>query len=123
MPMHFFTFLAAPTPEAKEFHTAGGAYVKCWIQNGDRQSAEERARELIVEYGWTVDALEGEAVVTGADYLLDDEEDREFYEQALMEREVLVFHTWPPGDGDDDEDDEEGDEDGEDEEDEDEEPR
>lgn len=118
MPMHFFTFLAVPTPEAKEFHTAGGAYVKCWIQNGDRQSAEQRARELIVEYGWTVEALEGEAVVTAVDYL-GDEEDREFYEQALMEREVLVFHTWPPGD----EDDEEGDEDGEDEEEDEEELR
>ena len=92
--MFYLTFLAAPTPDAKEFHDAGGAYVSCWIQNGDPQTAEQRARELIQDYGWTVESFEEGATVTGADYAADDE-DRQFYEQALMEGEVLVFNTWP----------------------------
>lgn len=101
--MYFLTFLATPTSDAKEFHESGGAYVSCWIQSGDRYAAEERARELIQEYGWSVEGLEEGAIVTSADYDRDDE-DREFYEQALTEGEVLVFNTWPRGEegGEDD---------------------
>lgn len=107
MSMHFFTFLAVPTPDAKEFHEAGGAYVNCWIQEEDRERAQESATDLIQEYGWTVESLEEAGTVTGDDYSLEDE-DRQFYEQALMEGEVLVFNTWPRGD---EEGDEEGDDD------------
>lgn len=103
MTMFFFTFLATPTPKAKEFHDAGGAYVSCWIQSGDRYGSEARAKELIEEYGWSVEALEEGAVVTREAYG-DDDEDREFFEQALVEGEVLVFNTWPRGDEDEDED-------------------
>lgn len=106
MTMYLLTFLAVPTSDAKEFDEAGGAYVGCWIQSGDRYTAEQRARNLIQEYGWSVESLEEGAIVTSADYDRDDE-DREYYEQALVEGEVLVFNTWPAG-----EDDEEG-EDGE----------
>ena len=118
MTMFLLTYLAAPTPDAREFQDSGGAYVSCWIQNQDRQEAEKRATELIEEYGWSVEALQDGSVVTSADYARDDE-DREFYEQALVEGEVLVFNTWPRG-GDDDgegfddeeEDDEEEDDEG-----------
>ena len=94
MAIYFFTFLALPTPDAKEFEDAAGAYVNCWMRNETGQNARERAEELIRDYGWSVEGLEEEAVVTGDDYA-DDDEDREFYEQALMEDEVLVFNTWP----------------------------
>lgn len=107
MTMFFFTYLATPTPDAKEYPDTAGAYVDCWIQSGDRSEAESRARDLIQEYGWSVEALEEGATVTSQDYQ-DDDENREFYEQALMEQEVLVFNTWPPGEEDEDEDEEEG---------------
>ena len=108
MTMYCLSFLAVPTPDAKEFYEAGGAYVSCWILNGDRSAAEQRARDLIEEYGWSVEGLEEGAVVTAADYGPDDD-DRQFYEQALVEKEVLVFSTWPRGDeeGEEGEDDEE----------------
>lgn len=114
MAMYFFTFQAVPTPDAKEFHEAGGAYVNCWIQNSDRHDAERRATELIEEYGWAVEALEEGAIVTGDSYAGDaeDDEDSEFYEQALVEGEVLVFNTWPRGDDDEDYDEDEDDEEG-----------
>ena len=108
MTMHFFTFLAVPTPDAKEFQDAGGAYVNCWIQGNDRDSAEESATDLIHEYGWVVETLEESGTVTSDDYGEGDE-DREFYEQALTEGEVIVFNTWPRGEdgeeGDDKDDD------------------
>ena len=110
MSMFFLTYLAIPTPDAKEFYESGGAYVSCWIQSGDRSAAEQRAKDLIHEYGWSVESFEEGAIVTSADYDQDDE-DREFYEQALVEGEVLVFNTWPRGeeDGEDDEEREEDD--------------
>lgn len=105
MTTYFFTFLAAPTPEAQEYEQAGGAYVNCWIRSDSRDQAEARAATLIEDYGWDVEALEEQSTVTGADYGEDDE-DREFYEQALVEGEVLVFNTWPAGEEDGEEDDE-----------------
>lgn len=113
MTMFYLTFHAVPTSEAKEFHKAGGAYVSCWIQTGDRSTAEQRARDLIHEYGWSVESLEEGAIVTSADYDRDDA-DLELYEQALVEGEVLLFNTWPRGE-DGEEDEEEGWEDDEDE--------
>ncbi len=100
MTMFFLTFLAVPTPDAKEFQDAGGAYVSCWIQSQDRADAEQRATDLIHNYGWSVEGLEEGAVVSSADYGADDE-DRQFYEQALVEGEVLVFNTWPRGEEED----------------------
>jgi hypothetical protein len=102
MAIFFFTFRASPTPDAKEFDKSGGAFVNCWIRNDDADQAEERATALIYEYGWSVDSLEDAVPVTGEDYV-DDEENRELYEQALVENEVLVFNTWPRGGGDDEE--------------------
>jgi hypothetical protein len=109
MGMNFFWFLAVPTPAAKEYDTAGGAYIHCWIRDGGREEAERRAIELIAAEGWEVQALQEANEVTGADYV-NDEENREFYEEALVEAEVLVFYTWP-GDEDDDVEDGEDDED------------
>jgi len=108
MAMHFLTFLAVPTPDAQEYHDSGGAYVNCWILGDLREDAERRATELIEEYGWSVEALEGATTVSGTDYGPDDE-DREFYEQALVEKEVLVFNTWPPGEEDEEDEDPEED--------------
>lgn len=113
MTMFFYTFRAVPTPDAKEFHDSGGAYVNCWIRSdgsSDRHQAEARAKDLIHEYGWSVEALEEGAIVNSESYDRDDE-DREFFEQALVEGEVLVFNTWPRGD-EDDEDDEDEEEEG-----------
>lgn len=95
MAIYFFTFLAVPTPEAQETDK-GGAYVNCWIQGDDPDVAEERATDLIFEYGWAVESLESQDVVTREDYA-DDEESRGFYDQALVENEVLVFTMWPRG--------------------------
>ena len=114
MTMFFLTYLATPTPDAKEFADTGGAYVHCWIQAEERAEAEQRASGLIHDYGWSVEALEEGATVTGDTYSEEDE-DREFYEEALMEGAVLVFNTWPRdgevGDEEDWDEDEEDDDD------------
>ena len=43
MTMFFYTFLAVPTPDAKEFHDSGGAYVNCWIRS-EAATATRRKR-------------------------------------------------------------------------------
>ena len=106
MAMYFFTFVSQPTPNAQEFAEFEGAYVNCWIRHDDRNEAQARAAELIRDYGWTVEALEDSGTVSSEDYQEGDE-DREFYEQALIEGEVLVFNTWPRGEEDEDEEDDE----------------
>ena len=109
MAMHFFTFRSEPTPNAQEYAEFEGAYVNCWIRNDSREEAQARAAELIRDYGWTVEALEDSGTVSSEDYQEDDE-DREFYEQALVEGEVLVFNTWPRGEEDEDGEEEDEDE-------------
>ena len=105
MAMHFFTFLAQPTPNAEEFANFEGAYVHCWILKDSREEAQARAADLIREYGWSVENLEDFGTVTSDDYAEEDE-DREFYEEALVEGEVLVFNAWPRGEEDEDAEDE-----------------
>ena len=49
-----------------------------------------------------MEALEEGAIVSSGSYNEEDE-DREFFEQALVEGEVLVFNTWPRGEDDEEE--------------------
>ena len=58
---------------------------------------------MIEESSWRIDSLEDCRVVNDDDYP-PDADGKEFYDQALIDKEVLVFHTWPvsswPGTGD-----------------------
>src|SRR4029079_14145427 len=96
MSMFSLPFLAVPPPDAKEFLDSGGAYVSCWIQGGDRQEAEQRATDLIQEYGWAVEGLEEGAVVPGADYAADDE-DRQLRAGPRRGRGPRLQHLAPRG--------------------------
>jgi hypothetical protein len=57
-----------------------------------------RARELIAQAGWRVEALERYKVVGDDDYD-GDARGREYYEQARIDGEVLVIHTWSASGG------------------------
>ena len=92
--MHFFTFLARRLAESESEGEQVGAYVNCWIEQRSREAAEIRARELIADSSWTVESLKDHRIVTDADYS-DDTDGREYYEQACLDGETLVFHTWP----------------------------
>ena len=72
----------------------GGAFVNCWIDRPSLQSAISVARQMIEADGWIVgDADEAYAVDAGS-YALDNP-NREYFEQALIDREVIVFHRYP----------------------------
>ncbi len=52
---------------------------------------------MVREYGWQPNQSSPAHLVSKADYAPDDP-DREYFEQALIDGEVLVFHTYPAQD-------------------------
>jgi hypothetical protein len=97
----FMSFQVSPRPDTPSFATAGGAYINCWIAAAAFEDAQLRARSLITEAGWLIGKLEISRVAAREDYR-DAPDGLAYFEQALVDREVLVIHTWPaePQDGD-----------------------
>ena len=96
MKLYFFTYLARPKMGSESFESYGGAYVNCWIDAPSEAEAAERASTAISRSGWDIESLEHSSLVTREAYADDDEGLRHF-EQALIDKEFYVFHTWPPG--------------------------
>jgi hypothetical protein len=85
--------------EATARHTAalesvGGAFVNCWIDRPSIQSAISAARQMIEAAGWIVGDPDETYAVDVDSYALD-HPNRQYFEQALVDREVIVFHTYP----------------------------
>lgn len=68
-----------------------GAFVNCWIERRSIEEAREVAQEAIREEGYVVVATEEEGEVL----LEESGNGRKYFEQALVDKEVLVFHTYP----------------------------
>ncbi|MEZ5990061.1 MAG: hypothetical protein R3F30_13215 [Planctomycetota bacterium] len=94
MNLHFFKFVARPSDGPMRGSEAAGAFVNCWIDRPDRSTAEEVARQIVAASSWAIESLEDYRVVSDGDYETSDR-GREHYEQALIDKEVIVFHTWP----------------------------
>jgi hypothetical protein len=92
--MYFLRYHARPTAAHPEAERVGAASVVCWIDRPSLDEADAAARADIAAQHWEIlDRDAGEAV-TAEDYAPDDEW-RGYYEQALTDREVYVFHTSP----------------------------
>ena len=92
--MFVFTIVAITTEKHADHGKIGEAYVACWIDRETEKEAISVAHKMIVEDHWQVIRTEGSSSVTEADYD-DDDEYLQFYEQALVDKEVLVFHLSP----------------------------
>jgi len=92
--LFYFMFHAKPQETNPEATEHGGAYVNCWIDRPNLTEAERAARELIAQDGWVADKLDEARKVTSS-YYGDNPEGRQYFDQALIDREVLVFHTYP----------------------------
>ena len=84
---------ASPVAGTEDFVKFGGAHVNCWLALPERE-ALGRAAELVEAYGWRVEAVDESREVTRDDYQ-PDSSGLSHFEQALTDREVVVFHTWP----------------------------
>lgn len=90
--MFFFNFHAVQN-DPPEDPSCGGAFVNCWIQDSSIEAAELIARKGIEENGWTITDYEEIPCQTSRDQWGEDE--LEYYDQALIDRQVWVFHSYP----------------------------
>lgn len=66
------------------------AFASCWINLNDSQTAREQAERLIESSGWiSIDLLEHHDV--SADSYSEQDEGWPFFEQALVDNEVMVL--------------------------------
>ena len=102
MPSEVFIirFEASPEPDSDDFGTDGGAIVNCFVDADDLRTAEIRAISLIWEHGWQPCRFETWLLICAecADSATPEhggDSQRELVEQARLDGEVCVFHTWP----------------------------
>jgi hypothetical protein len=84
---------ASPVAGTEDFVKFGGAQVNCWLALPERE-ALGRAAQLVEAYGWRVEVVDESREVT-RDHYQSDSSGLSHFEQALIDREVVVFHTWP----------------------------
>jgi hypothetical protein len=95
MPMYYFTFHAVPI-NAQVPPSIVGAYVNCWVQDSFIEKAEITARRGIENNGWGITGYDSEPYQTSREQWLNSDK-LEYYEQALIDREVWLFHMYEDG--------------------------
>ena len=101
--MYLLRYRAKPKPDHAQVGEIGGAYINCWMDLDSMEAAKAQAMDTINEEGWTVDSLDVAEVVLRSTC---DEKNGTYFDQALIDKTVLVFHTWPidaPDGGEEDE--------------------
>src|ERR1044072_7188017 len=98
MPMFCFQIEARPKDSNPERANIGGAIINCWIQPDTQEEAESYARGSISDKDWLITRLE-DAFAVSKD--TQDPKGMRYFEQAEIDREVFVFHTWPRNPQDD----------------------
>ncbi len=97
--MYFVLFEATPCRNVKRVAgNTAGAYVSCYIQRATRDEAIQAAKAGIEAEGWIVDEPDEAYMVDDSTYP-PGKEGRDYYQQALIDREVFVFHCFPDTDG------------------------
>jgi hypothetical protein len=95
-PLYVVTYEARPSPGSEDFATCSGAAVNVWVEAATEQQALFIASQEIHDAGWLIDSLESVRPITRPDYS-EDPTGVEYFEQALVDGVVLVFHTWQEG--------------------------
>lgn len=80
---------AENSPNAVEY---GGAYANCWVQREVLSDAMAAAIDLVHDAGWQAETVEEERQVFREEFNGDG---LEYFDQAVLDNEVCVFHTWP----------------------------
>jgi hypothetical protein len=92
--MYFLRYSLAPAADHPRAEELGEAVVLCWIERASLAEADKVARKDIARQKWQVLEREAGKAVTAADYDRDDEL-RERYKQALVDKEVYSYHLSP----------------------------
>jgi hypothetical protein len=89
-----FTLEARPLPDSPDFEAAGGAFVVCYLQPGLAEDPLQHAAAYVRAQDWQVIGVEDEP----AQFDREQAPDEEYFDQALTDGEVYVFHQWPLAD-------------------------
>ena len=93
MKMYYLIYQGRPNEDHPDKSIAGGM-IGCWIETVSISKADKIARELIKEQNW--DVVKKDQFKTVKPNSVDtDSEHYQYYEQALIDKEVLVFYTYP----------------------------
>lgn len=95
--MYYLMFHTFPAATHSERESVGGAFVGCWIVRQTLVEADSVARSIISEALWEIDRREEACPISRADYE-NKIDGLEYYEQALVDKEVVVFYRYPPED-------------------------
>lgn len=92
--MFYICITACTHSTHKEHGRIDQAFIGCWIDRETEEAAIEDATAFILEEPWIIEGVESVAEVTAEDYQ-DDPENLEYYEQALVDKNVVVFNVCP----------------------------
>lgn len=86
-----FTLEARPLPESPDFPVAGGAFVVCYLRPDLAGDPLQHAAAYVRAQNWHVIGVEDEPTRLDRD----EAPDEDYFDQALDEGEVYIFHQWP----------------------------
>jgi len=96
--MFHLRFEAKPKKTHPKFGEYPGATVSCWIKRDTLADAKAVARGWIADEDWRISAMKHAGIITKE---TQSPEGISYFEQAEIDREFFVFHTWPIGAHDD----------------------
>ena len=100
--MWVITYHVVPKPGTTEFNKSGGAYVDCWILYAWQDGAEHLSK-YEVEKEWVITETLGISWIEAED-IADDDPDKEYFEQALVDGGTFVYNLYPLNADEEDED-------------------
>src|SRR4051812_12509796 len=93
MKMFYLIYEGRPNKDYHDKSVAGGL-IGCWIETTSIKEAAKIARHLIKEQHWDI-IKKDEFKTVQSNSIEKDSEHYKYYEQALTDKEVLVFYTYP----------------------------
>jgi hypothetical protein len=94
--LYIVRYEVLPLPGTENFVRSSGAFANVWTEASSEQQALDIASREVQGAGWRIESLEAVRPVTREDYA-DEDSGLEYFEQALVDGIVLVFHTWQEG--------------------------
>jgi len=94
MEVYFLVYHVKPSLDKTKSIKVGGAYVSCWVNAINEVEAMKIAENEIALNYWIILTLD-ECYKAEIDNYLVGSNQREHYEQAIIDKWLLIFHTYP----------------------------
>jgi hypothetical protein len=94
VPIYFIQYEARPNPESEDFVKCGGGFINCWVKSNSPDEARKAATKTINENNWEIVAVEENCREVSENSYSEEDDGLEHYEQATLDGECYVFHTW-----------------------------